>query len=207
MSPPHQFPHHPPPPLSQSHQSLQAEMPADVNKWGEAPLSKSPSVCVVQIEFHKCNQRGSVMKDPERPVYYFRQQAEGKHCCHRIQRDVRCIEQFACCAPSLLIFWEEEVPNGVANGGTSDVHRMIICSGLVFKNPKSSFGTQPATADQNRKSPKHLRKAGGFRTPLQPITKAGPQISHWQAHANSAQCCLFCWNRGFWRTGEPLISC
>lgn len=60
------------------------------------------------------------MKDPECPVYYFRQQAEGKHCCHQMQIDVRCIEQFACCAPSLLIMWEEEVPNGVANGGTSD---------------------------------------------------------------------------------------
>lgn len=31
------------------------------------------------------------------------------------------------------------------------VHRMIICSDLVFKNPKSSFGTHPATAVQNGK--------------------------------------------------------
>lgn len=84
--PPHTFPpHHFPAPqhthmhtlLSRSHQSLQAEMPADANKWRESPLSESPSVCVAQIEFHKCNQRGSVMKDPEWPVYYFRQHAEG----------------------------------------------------------------------------------------------------------------------------------
>lgn len=57
------------------------------------------------------------------------------------------------------------------------VHHMIICSGLVFKSPKSSFGTQPATADQNGKK-SEAPEEGGFRTPLQPIIKAGPQISN-----------------------------
>lgn len=84
---------------------------------------------------------GSVMKDPEWPVYYFRQQAEGKHCCHQMQLDVRLVADVLNSLPAVLLpssscgkrrflmplLMEERLM----------VHRMIICSGLMFKTPKS----------------------------------------------------------------------
>lgn len=79
------------------------------------------------------------MKDPEWPVYYFSRPAEGKHCCHQTQTDVRWAADVlgllpaACCVPARPILWEEDVA-----GSIKKEERLIIVhiigSGLVFKN-------------------------------------------------------------------------
>lgn len=46
-----------------------------------------------------------------------------------------CIEQAACCIPSLPILWEEDVAGSIKKEERLImVHSVIICSGLVFKN-------------------------------------------------------------------------
>lgn len=98
------------------------------------------------------------MKDPEWPVYYFRQHAEGKHCRHRTQTDVRSAADVSNRQPAahllfssggkrrfLMVFVMEE---------RLTVHRVITRSGLVLKNSTSWFGTQPGNGKQNRKKSK-----------------------------------------------------